>query len=84
MKGYALWEPSHMPFFSHVLWKPGPDEPSEMVRMGTSIEGRDGEGLSHMTLAVRVIVLILAIATTIVCVLRVCFWLLSREQRADI
>ncbi|OGM41502.1 hypothetical protein ABOM_008923 [Aspergillus bombycis] len=39
--------------------------------MGRSIEGRDGGGLSHMTIAIRVIVLVLAIATTLVCVLRI-------------
>ncbi|KAE8374064.1 hypothetical protein BDV26DRAFT_284574 [Aspergillus bertholletiae] len=38
--------------------------------MGRSSEGQDNEGLSHMTIAVRAIVLVLAIATTVVCVLR--------------
>lgn len=68
-----------MRFFSHVLWEPRPDELPEIFRMGRSIEGRNGGGLPHMTIAVRIIVLILAIATTLVCVLRVCFRLLSRE-----
>ncbi|KNG84625.1 hypothetical protein ANOM_006435 [Aspergillus nomiae NRRL 13137] len=69
--GNTYWAPPHVPFFSHVLWEPRSDEPPETVGMGRSIEGRDGEGLSHMTIAVRVIVLVLAIATTFVCMLRI-------------
>lgn len=41
--------------------------------MGGSIEQQDDVPTSSMTIAVRIIVLVLAIPTTLVCVLRVCF-----------
>lgn len=41
--------------------------------MGGSIEQQDDVPTSSMTIAVRIIVLVLAVPTTLVCVLRVCF-----------
>lgn len=41
--------------------------------MGGSIEQQGDVPTSSMTIAVRIIVLVLAVPTTLVCMLRVCF-----------